>query len=74
MDELVAASQARAEELGLTADSRVLSTVDWTIPVGVTDALLATLAAGASLVQISNADPAKLDRHRASERITVDLG
>ena len=41
---------------------------------GVTDGLLAVLAAGASLVQCRNADPATLDRRAAAEKATVRLG
>ena len=73
VDELLAEARSRASAHGLTASSRVLSTQDWTLPDGLLDALLAPLAAGASLVQVSNADPAKLAAHRAAERTTIDL-
>lgn len=71
--EVVAEARTRAATLGITAESRVLSTVEWTIPDGVLGGLLAVLAGGASLVQVSNADPARLPAHRTSERITLDL-
>jgi hypothetical protein len=29
---------------------------------------------GASLVQVTNPDPARLAKHRAAERTTLDLG
>jgi len=66
VDEVLAAADKRAEELGLTSKSRVLSTLDW--PAGVLDGFVTVLAAGASLVQVTN--PAKLDRHKETERTT----
>src|SRR5262249_44983701 len=73
LDDLLTAARVRAEALGLTRQSRVLSTRDWTLPDGVLDCVLAVLAAGASLVQVTNPDPAKLEAIRATERTTVDL-
>ena len=73
VDEVLAEAGRRAESLGLTPDSRVLSTLDWTLPDGMLNGLLAVLAAGASLVQITNSDPNKLAGHRAAERTTIDL-
>jgi uncharacterized protein (TIGR03089 family) len=70
VDEVLAAAVKRAENLGLTTKSRVLSTLDW--PAGVLDGLVTVLAAGASLVQVTNADPAKLPKHQETER-TTDL-
>jgi hypothetical protein len=52
----------------------VLSTLDWSTVDGLIDGLLAVLAAGASLVQCRNADPATLDRRAAAEKATVRLG
>jgi hypothetical protein len=74
VDELIAAARDRASTLGINADSRVLSTLDWTFPDGLLSGLLAVLAAGASLVQCTPADPTKLPDRRQSERTTVDLG
>ncbi|GAA4540355.1 TIGR03089 family protein [Pseudonocardia xishanensis] len=71
--EILARATARAADLGLTADSRVLSTKDWVGTPGLVDGLLAVLAAGASLVQVANPDPARLDRKYESERCTVRL-
>jgi uncharacterized protein (TIGR03089 family) len=66
VDDVLATAEKRAAELGLTPKSRVLSTLDW--PAGVLDGLVTVLAAGASLVQVTN--PTKLDRHRETERTT----
>jgi uncharacterized protein (TIGR03089 family) len=74
VDELVAAARDRADTLGINSDSRVLSTLDWTFPDGLLSGLLAVLAAGASLVQCTPADPTKLPDRRRSERTTIDLG
>jgi uncharacterized protein (TIGR03089 family) len=74
VDDALAAARERAEELGIGSADRVLSTQDWSIPDGVLGGLLAVLAAGASLVQCANVDPAALDNRRIAERITVDLG
>jgi uncharacterized protein (TIGR03089 family) len=72
-DEVLARARSRAAELGLSAGDRVLSTLDWS-GEGLTDGLLAVLAAGASLVQVANADPDRLDRKAESERTTARLG
>ena len=71
VDEILAKAAERAEDLGLTAKSRVLSTLDW--PANVMDGLVTVLAAGASLVQVTNADPAALDKHEETERTTLIL-
>jgi uncharacterized protein (TIGR03089 family) len=73
VDELVAEARARAEELGILAGSRILSTVDWAAPGGILDGVLAPLSVGAHIVQVTNSDPAKLDDRRRAERTTVDL-
>lgn len=73
VDELLMVARNRAAALGLTPGSRLLSTQDWTVPDGIVDCVLAVLTAGASLVQVTNPDPAKLDGIRTAERTTVDL-
>jgi uncharacterized protein (TIGR03089 family) len=70
---LLTAARERAAELGIGPADRVLSTVDWVLPDGLLDGLLAPLAAGASLVQVTGADPAALDARRSTERTTLDL-
>ena len=72
--DVLAAARTRARELGWGPSERVLSTLDWTVPDGLLDGLLAVLAAGASLVQCRNADPAALPRRAESERTTTRLG
>jgi len=72
--EVLADARARAAALGVDAGARVLSTLEWGTLDGVADGLLAVLAAGASLVQCRNADPAILDRRAAAEKATVRLG
>ena len=67
VDETVAAAQA----VGIPADARVMSTLDWAVPDGITRGFLGVLAAGGSLVQVSN--PARLDAHRTAERTNYDL-
>jgi uncharacterized protein (TIGR03089 family) len=73
VDDLLAEARSRAEKLGLSGADRVLSTIDWTQPDGILDGFLVPLAAGAHLVHVSNADPAKLDDRRQAERTTRDL-
>lgn len=73
VDNVLATARERATALEISPGTRVLSTMDWTIPDGLTGSLLAVLAGGGSLVQVTHADPAKLPDHRAAERTTVDL-
>lgn len=61
-------ARALAAELGITGSDRVLT---WTpLPV---EKLLALLAAGASLVQVTNPDPGALERRRTTEKATRTL-
>ena len=55
---------------GLTASDRVLSAAAWDSAARLTDGLLAVLAAGASLVQVTHPDPALTDRRVVTERVT----
>lgn len=73
VDEVLATARARADKLGIGAGDRVLSTLDWTLPDGVVDALLAPLCVGASIVQVTGVVAAKLADRRATERTTVDV-
>lgn len=72
--EVLATAGERAAALHLRPADRVLSTLDWSSVPGLTDGLLAVLAAGASLVQTRNPDPDALDHRAATERTTVRLG
>lgn len=74
VDELLGRARSRAAELGIGEDDRVLSALDWTLPEGVVDGLLTVLSTRASLVQCANLDRGKLDRRRADERTTTELG
>lgn len=73
VDEVADRAGERAGKLGIASGDRVLSTLAWNIPGGLVDGLLAPLAAGAHLVQVTNPDPAKLPDRRRAERTTVDL-
>ncbi|OZM75095.1 TIGR03089 family protein [Amycolatopsis antarctica] len=73
VDEVLAEARSLAGESGITDGARVLSTMEWNVPGGVLAGLLAPLSAGASLVQVTGPDPAKLDYRRGTERTTVDL-
>jgi uncharacterized protein (TIGR03089 family) len=71
VDEVMAKALSHAETLGITAGSRVLSTLDW--PAAAMEGLVTVLAAGAALVQVTNADSEKLRKHAETERTTVVL-
>lgn len=70
VDEVLAAARADADAQGLTAEDRVLSMAGWDTAAELTEHFLAILAAGASLVQVTNPDPAALDRRRRTEKVT----
>jgi hypothetical protein len=73
VDEVLNAAVNQARNAGMTPGTRVLSTMDWILPDGLLGGLLTPLAAGAHLVQVTGADPAKLADHRQAERTTIDL-
>ncbi len=68
--EIFAAASDSAAEQGFTADDRVLSTASWRDADELIANLLAVFAAGASLVQVNNADPGAQDRRRQVEKVT----
>jgi uncharacterized protein (TIGR03089 family) len=70
VDEVLAACQTSASTRGLTPGDRVLSTASWDGPDDVIEGLLAVLAAGGSLVQVANPDPAALPRRIETEKVT----
>ncbi|MCC3316890.1 TIGR03089 family protein [Nocardia africana] len=69
--ETVAAARASAERQGFTASDRVLSSTDWDTTADLIDGLLAVYAAGASLVQVSAPDPARVAHRIETERVTA---
>ncbi len=71
--EVLAAAQRSAQDRGLIDTDRVMSALVWATPHQMTDNLLAVFAAGASLVQVTNPDPALLDRRRVTEKVTRTL-
>lgn len=73
VDEVLQAARASAERQRLTGQDRVMSDRPWAGQQDLVDNLLAVLAAGASLVQLANPDPAAADRRRATEKVTRTL-
>ena len=73
VEEVLAAAQRSARTSGLTAGDRVMSDRPWSTDQELIDNLLAVLAAGASLVQLSHPDPAVLDRRLVTEKVTRTL-
>lgn len=71
VDEVTEKAVSHAETLGIASGTRVLSTLDW--PAGAMEGLVTVLAAGASLVQVTNADSEKLRKHAETERTSVVL-
>lgn len=70
VDEVLAGASESARAQGLTPEDRVMSSRPWSTATELTDNLLAVFAAGASLVQVANPDPAALDRRRQTEKVT----
>jgi uncharacterized protein (TIGR03089 family) len=68
--QILAACAQSAAMQGVTSTDRVLSTASWERPELMVDGLLAVLAAGASLVQVANSDPAALQRRIDTEKVT----
>jgi uncharacterized protein (TIGR03089 family) len=73
VDEVLDNAGKNARVTELTGESRVMSTVEWTTVGGIFDGFLTVLAAGASLVQVSNPVEASLARHAETERTTTTL-
>ena len=70
VDEVLADCENSAAARGLTSKDRVLSSASWRGPGGLVDGLLAVMAVGASLVQVTNPDPSALQRRIESEKVT----
>lgn len=73
VEEVLEAAHRSAAARGLTAGDRVMSDRPWSTAQELIDNLVAVLAAGASLVQLSNPDPSVLDRRRVTEKVTRTL-
>ncbi|MFQ6327136.1 TIGR03089 family protein [Nocardia sp. CWNU-33] len=71
VSEVLAEAKKSALLQGFSEGDRVLSSASWDTPAELIDGLISVLAAGASLVQVVNPDPAQHDRRVASERVTV---
>ncbi|KRE33770.1 acetyl-CoA synthetase [Mycobacterium sp. Soil538] len=70
VEDVLATAHAAAGQQGLTAEDRVLSSAPWETADDVIAHLVAPYVAGASIVQVANADSALLDRRRAMEKTT----
>ncbi|RDI68686.1 TIGR03089 family protein [Nocardia pseudobrasiliensis] len=68
--EVLDAARESAARQGFTAEDRVLSSAKWDTATELVDGLLAVYAAGASLVQVANPDPARRDHRIETERVT----
>ncbi|MBD8506594.1 TIGR03089 family protein [Hoyosella sp. G463] len=71
---VLARGRAFAEEQGWDSSSRIISTRAWTDAGSIIEGFIAVLAAGASLIQVANADAAALGRISASEKATHRIG
>ncbi|WP_053737941.1 TIGR03089 family protein [Nocardia sp. NRRL S-836] len=71
VDQLVARARELAEALG--DQPRVLSTLEWNTPSDVLEGFIAVLAAGGSLVQVTNPDAGRLAARRDVEKVSVTL-
>lgn len=71
--DLLEAARLSAQRQGLTDQDRVISDKTWSTPQELIDNLLAVLASGASLVQLSNPDQELLPRRRETEKVTRTL-
>ncbi|MFD0363809.1 TIGR03089 family protein [Nocardia sp. GCM10030253] len=71
VSEVLAEAKKSALLQGFSEGDRVLSSASWDTPAELIDGLVSVLAAGASLVQVVNPDPAQYERRVESERVTV---
>jgi uncharacterized protein (TIGR03089 family) len=73
VEDVLTAARDSAAARELTAGDRVWSDGAWDTPELLTDNLLAIFAAGGSLVQVANPDPALQERRRSTEKVTRSL-
>ncbi|MGV9745357.1 TIGR03089 family protein [Rhodococcus zopfii] len=71
--EILSAASEYALSTGIGGGDRVLSSREWNTADDLIAGLLAVLAAGASLVQVTNPDDEATERRVASEKVTVRL-
>lgn len=71
--EILSAASESALSTGIGGGDRVLSSREWNTADDLIAGLLAVLAAGASLVQVTNPDDDATERRVASEKVTVRL-
>ncbi|WP_072811625.1 TIGR03089 family protein [Rhodococcus zopfii] len=71
--EILSAARESALSTGIGGGDRVLSSREWNTADDLIAGLLAVLAAGASLVQVTNPDDDATERRVASEKVTVRL-
>ncbi|MEU8898446.1 TIGR03089 family protein [Nocardia sp. NPDC048505] len=69
--EVFAEAKRSAMRQGFGEGDRVLSSTPWDTAAELIEGFVAVLAAGASLVQVVNPDPAAQDRRITSERVTA---
>ncbi|RDI53148.1 TIGR03089 family protein [Nocardia mexicana] len=69
--DVLAEARKSAARQGFSAEDRVLSSTPWDTPTELIDGLLAVYTAGASLLQVVNPDPTKLDNHIRTEHVTT---
>ena len=74
VDDVVAAARNAGIAKGFTGADRVLSTARWDTAEELVDNMLSVFSAGASLVQVTNPDPAAMRRRREIEKVTRELG
>jgi uncharacterized protein (TIGR03089 family) len=72
--EVLAAARHSATASQITSADRVLSTATWDTADLLVENMLAVFSAGASLVQVANADPAAMQRRRETEKISRVIG
>ena len=73
VDDVLDAARRSAADQGLSAADRVMSDRAWSTPTELVESLIAVLAAGASVVQLTHPDAAALDRRRVTEKVTRTL-
>ncbi|MEV6767020.1 TIGR03089 family protein [Nocardia sp. NPDC051030] len=71
VSEVLEEARKSAARQGFTAEDRVLSSTSWETPAELIDGFVAVFAAGASLVQVTNPDPAVRERRIGTERVTA---